>query len=306
VLGVDQYHGLGRQSLRRVSPPGGEVASDGICRVGPGCGRKRAPKKINAPAGVTRRVTGVPAELRGAEVPRSSPPSREGPVVILGVEGPDIEVLDAVFPVQVVQGSTLAESPAQQTTGISSGAVRIPAEELGLCVGGQGCESKQASYFDPRQRPIAIRAHAAILSRPARSNRSPTSGPRQQRAIVSRYALPAPRRWREQNAAMITRSLVDLAESAGEELALRLRIPCDIVDVHRLNNSRARIYSNLRYGAFLLAYAPLESFFTELTRYAERANGRALPLNLNEIQRELALQWPGASFQANLWEGRTR
>jgi hypothetical protein len=105
---------------------------------------------------------------------------------------------------------------------------------------------------------------------------------------------------------MITRSLVDLAESAGEELALRLRIPCDIVDVHRLNNSRARIYSNLRYGAFLLAYAPLESFFTELTRYAERANGRALPLNLNEIQRELALQWPGASFQANLWEGRTR
>ena len=105
---------------------------------------------------------------------------------------------------------------------------------------------------------------------------------------------------------MTTRSLVDLAESAGDELALRLRIPCDIVDVHRLNNSRARIYSSLRYGAFLLAYAPLESFFTELTRYAERANGRALPLNLDKIQRELALQWPGARFQANLWEGRTR
>jgi CBS domain-containing protein len=97
---------------------------------------------------------------------------------MLGVEGPDIEVLDAVFPVQVVQGSTLAESPAQQTTGISSGPVRIPAEELGLCVGGQGCKSKQVSYFDPRQRPIATRAHATILSRPARSNRSPTSGPR--------------------------------------------------------------------------------------------------------------------------------
>src|SRR5215470_1805901 len=85
---------------------------------------------------------------------------------------------------------------------------------------------------------------------------------------------------------MTKRSLVDLAESAGEELAHRLRIPCDIVDVHRLNDSRARIYSSLRYGAFLLAYAPLESFFTRLTRYAERSNGRALPLNLDKIQRE--------------------
>ncbi len=101
-------------------------------------------------------------------------------------------------------------------------------------------------------------------------------------------------------------SLVDVAQSAGDELAHRLRIPCDIVDVHRLNNSRARIYSSLRYGAFLLAYAPLESFFTQLTGYADRANGRALPLNLDKIQRELALQWPDARFQANRWEGRTR
>ncbi len=105
---------------------------------------------------------------------------------------------------------------------------------------------------------------------------------------------------------MTERSLVDLAESAGDELALRLRIPCDIVDVHRINNSRAKIYSSLRYGAFLLAYAPLESFFSQLTRYPERANGRALPLNLDKIQRELDLQWPNARFQAGLWEGRTR
>ena len=105
---------------------------------------------------------------------------------------------------------------------------------------------------------------------------------------------------------MTERSLVDGAESAGNELALRLRIPCDIVDVHRLSDSRARIYSSLRYGAFLLAYAPLESFFMQLTRYADRANGRALPLNLDKIQRELGLQWPGARFRTNLWEGRTR
>jgi hypothetical protein len=105
---------------------------------------------------------------------------------------------------------------------------------------------------------------------------------------------------------MTERSLVSLAESAGDGFALRLRIPCDIVDVHRLNASRARIYSSLRYGAFLLAYAPCESFFTQLTQYSERSNGRALPLNLDKIQRELALQWPDARFQVNLWEGRTR
>lgn len=109
-----------------------------------------------------------------------------------------------------------------------------------------------------------------------------------------------------QNAAMTERSLVDLAEAVGDELALRLRIPCDILNVHRLNDSRARIYSSLRYGAFLLAYAPLESFFTQLTGYADRLNGRALPLNLDKIQRELALKWPDARFQTNLWEGRTR
>jgi hypothetical protein len=104
---------------------------------------------------------------------------------------------------------------------------------------------------------------------------------------------------------MTQRSLLDAAESAGDELATRLRIPCDIVDVH-LSGSRARIYSSLRYGAFLLAFAPLESFFTQLIRYADRANGRALPLNLDKIQRELSLQWPGARFRTNLWERRTR
>jgi hypothetical protein len=110
----------------------------------------------------------------------------------------------------------------------------------------------------------------------------------------------------EQNTAMTERSLVELAETAGNELALRLRIPCDIVDVHRLRDSRARIYASLRYGAFLLAYAPLESFFTQLTWYAERASGRPLPLNLDKIQRELDVQWPAARIRTNLLEGRTR
>ena len=103
---------------------------------------------------------------------------------------------------------------------------------------------------------------------------------------------------------MTERSLVDLARAAGTELAVRFRIPCDIIDVRRVNDSHARIYSSLRYGAFLLAYAPLESFFTRLTRYDDRV-GRALPLNLDKIQRELDKQWPDTTFRTNLWEGRT-
>jgi hypothetical protein len=101
-------------------------------------------------------------------------------------------------------------------------------------------------------------------------------------------------------------ALASAAQSAGEELARRLRIPCDIVDVHRLNDSRKKIFASLRYGAFLLAYAPLEGFFTTLTGYADRNPGHALPLNLDKIQHELDSQWADAKFQANLWEGRTR
>lgn len=105
---------------------------------------------------------------------------------------------------------------------------------------------------------------------------------------------------------MTEQPLMELAEAVGVELSIRLRIPCDIVDVHRVNGSQKRIYSSLRYGAFLLAYAPLESFFTQFTGYAERANGRSLPLNPDKIQRELDRNRPGIRFNTNLWEGRTR
>jgi hypothetical protein len=167
VLGVDQYYCLGSQSLRRLSPPSGEVAPKNLCRVGAGFGGKRTPEKIYAPTRVTRRITWVPAELRGAEVPRSTPPSREGPVVILGIEGPDVEILDTVASVHVVQGSALAQGPAQEAPGVPAGTMRIPPEQLRLGVGGQRGQPKQISYFDPRRRPIRIRGHAAILSRRA-------------------------------------------------------------------------------------------------------------------------------------------
>jgi hypothetical protein len=190
VLRVDQYDCLGRQGLRRVSSLAGEVTPNGICRVCAGWGRKRASQKIDTPAGVTRRITGVSAELRRAEVPRSAPPRREGPVLMLGIEGPDIEVLDAVPAVHVVQGSTLAQSPAQETTGIPAGAMRIPPEEPGLGVSGQRGESKEVGCFDPRQRPIHVRGHAAMLSQVPEPSDAATIGVLHMRTSIQPVIRP--------------------------------------------------------------------------------------------------------------------
>jgi hypothetical protein len=54
---------------------------------------------------------------------------------------------------------------------------------------------------------------------------------------------------------MTERSLVG-SPNPRVELAHHLRVPCDIVDVQRLNDSQARIYQSLRYGAFQMAYGP--------------------------------------------------
>jgi hypothetical protein len=86
---------------------------------------------------------------------------------MLGVEGPDVEILDAVAPVHVVQGSALAQGPAQEPSGVPAGSLRIPAEQLRLGISRQRGQPKQVSYLDPRHRPIRIHGHAAILSRRA-------------------------------------------------------------------------------------------------------------------------------------------
>ncbi len=82
---------------------------------------------------------------------------------MLGVEGPDIEVLDAVLPVDVMQGSALAQGPAQQAAGIAAGTARTALEELGLNLGSQRGEAQKVSYIDAGQRPIHILGHSAIL-----------------------------------------------------------------------------------------------------------------------------------------------
>jgi hypothetical protein len=84
---------------------------------------------------------------------------------VLGVEGPDVEVLDTVASVHMLQGSALAKGPAQEATGMPARTVRIPLEQLRLSIGRQRGQSKQVGYFDPRQRLICIFRYPAIPSR---------------------------------------------------------------------------------------------------------------------------------------------
>ena len=163
VCRVDQDGCFCRQCPRRGSTPGGQVIADGAGWIGAGRDWQRAAEKVDTPACIPWRITGVPAELRRAEVSRSAPPGREGPVVMLGVEGPDIEVLDAVLPVDVVQGSTLAQRPAQQAAGIATGTARMAAEQLGLSLSGQCSEAQKVGYLDAGRRPIQILGHSAIF-----------------------------------------------------------------------------------------------------------------------------------------------
>ena len=160
---VDQDHCFRPQVPRRGGPARGQVIVDGMGRVSAGRDRKRAPEKVDAPTGVSEGITRVSAELRGAEVPRSAPPCRERPIVMLGIEGPDVEVLDAVASVHVVQGSALAQSSAKQAASIAAGTARITLEELDLGIVSQRGEMQKVSYLDMGQRPIHVLGHSAIL-----------------------------------------------------------------------------------------------------------------------------------------------
>jgi hypothetical protein len=96
-------------------------------------------------------------------------------------------------------------------------------------------------------------------------------------------------------------------QSALTELATRLQIPCDIIAVHRDDvapGGREKKYASLRFGAFLLTYAPLEAFFENLTGYRERTN-RVLGVNPDKIRTVLADTY-GVLDITSQWAARTR
>jgi hypothetical protein len=98
-----------------------------------------------------------------------------------------------------------------------------------------------------------------------------------------------------------------VVEAALEVFAARLQIPCDIIAVHRTNvtqGGRERKYASLRYGAFLLAYAPLEAFFDDLTGYRSAKN-RVLGLSPDRIRVAVAEAHTVRNVTSH-WAARTR
>jgi hypothetical protein len=83
---------------------------------------------------------------------------------MLGVEGPNVEILDAVLPVQIVQGRALAQRPAQQPARIASCTLRVPSEQSGFNFSRENSEPDEIGHLNPRQRACVCR-HTKMLSR---------------------------------------------------------------------------------------------------------------------------------------------
>lgn len=99
-----------------------------------------------------------------------------------------------------------------------------------------------------------------------------------------------------------------IANCALQELARKLVIACDVIAVHRddvgSGGGRARKWASLRYGAFLLAYAPFEAFFDELTNYRATKH-RTLSIDPEKV-RNACQQTLGIPNVTKSWHARTR
>lgn len=100
---------------------------------------------------------------------------------------------------------------------------------------------------------------------------------------------------------------LETLHAALTELAAQLQIPCDVIAVHRTEvgpGGREKKYASLRYGAFLLAYAPFEGFFENLTEYRKTKN-RVLGLSPDKIRGAVAESY-GVKNVTSSWAARTR
>lgn len=90
--------------------------------------------------------------------------------------------------------------------------------------------------------------------------------------------------------------------AAASVAAASLEIPTRMIDLHREVNRSVRQQA-LRWGAFLLVYAPVEAFFNEVL--ASEENNRVIPLNPDKL-RERALKLHQVDLFQSDWSLRTR
>ena len=90
---------------------------------------------------------------------------------------------------------------------------------------------------------------------------------------------------------------------AAEVVSARLIIPVCMIDLHRAV-PQSKNQQAVRWGAFLLTYAPIEGFFNEILDY-RTSKSRSLPLNPDKI-RDAALTQHGVKLFDSRWSVRTR
>jgi hypothetical protein len=105
LFGVDEDGRFCWQFFRRAGPRCKEIVTQNFGRFGVKQHVERSPKQIDATACERWRVIWISPEFRPAVIRCPPPPIRECPVAALGVERPDVEVLDAIRSVQIVEGS---------------------------------------------------------------------------------------------------------------------------------------------------------------------------------------------------------
>jgi hypothetical protein len=89
----------------------------------------------------------------------------------------------------------------------------------------------------------------------------------------------------------------------AEVLSTRLDIPVRMVSAHRELKQGRNQYA-VRWGAFLLAYAPTEGFFNAVLAHRS-GNNRVLPLNPDKVRR-VAKEADGVDIFSQVWSVRTR
>jgi hypothetical protein len=199
LFGVDEHDRFCRQFFRRAGPRCREIVMQNFGRFGVKRHVERSPEQIDATACERWRVIWISAEFRPAVIRCPPPPIREWPVAALGVERPDVEVLDAIRSVQIVEGSPLTQRPAHEPAGVAPRTPRVAREQSCFDIRSEVGQSQEVIPVDARERSPLMGRHLSRI--PFRGPAASCRGRQELQAAAGAFAwtrlLPASRvvRW---------------------------------------------------------------------------------------------------------------
>jgi hypothetical protein len=96
----------------------------------------------------------------------------------------------------------------------------------------------------------------------------------------------------------------EVVHEALVELAARLIIPADMIEMHREHSDGKRKYTSLRHGTFLLTYAPFERFFNRIVE-GHGGPSQGLTLNVDKLRQKIEVH-TGVPNVTQSWKARAR